>query len=126
VKDGYYYPDWGLPTLQATPTRCVDTLHMAPNYDDADWTRMTVTLLGVVAALAEDFTVTVKDVTNTVDVGTITIASGTSPTNGKITDDLTISSGTWEDDTDVQLFVECEDAWVGGVHVEVFYEMNPS
>lgn len=126
VKDGYYYPDWGLPTLQATPNQCVDTLHLPPGYDDADWTRLVVTLLGVPSALAENFTVTVKDVTNSVDVGAITFTSGTAPTSGKITDDLTISSGSWSDDTDVQLFVECEDNWVGGVHVEAFYEANPA
>jgi hypothetical protein len=126
VKDGYYYPDWGLPTLQATPTQCTDTLHIPPGYDDADWSRMTVTLQGVTGALTADMTLTVKDVTNSVDVGSITIASGTSPTNGKIEDDLTISSGSWSDSTEVQVFVECEDNWVGGVHVEAFYDLNPS
>jgi hypothetical protein len=126
VKDGYYYPDWGLPTLQATPDACVDTLHIPPGYDDADWTRIAVSILGTNAALLEDFTVTVKDVTNSVDVATFTFASGTSPTNGKIEDSATISSGSWTDDTDVQLFVECQDDFVGGVHVEAFYAMNPS
>jgi len=126
VKDGYYYPDWGLPTLQATPDQCVDTLHLPDDFTDADWTRMTLTLQGVPSALTEDFTATVKDVTNTVDIGVITIASGTAPTGGKITADLTISSGSWTDDTDVQLFIECEDDLVGGVHVEAMYRMNPT
>lgn len=126
VKDGYYYPDWGIPSLQGTPTQCVDTLHIPPNYDDADWTRLAVTLQGVQAALTADFTVTVKDVTNSVDVATLTFASATSPTNGKIEDSVTIPSGSWSDDTDVQIFVECEDDWVGGVHAEAFYQMNPS
>jgi Ni,Fe-hydrogenase III small subunit len=80
----------------------------------------------VTGALTADMTLTVKDVTNSVDVGSITIASGTSPTNGKIEDDLTISSGSWSDSTEVQVFVECEDNWVGGVHVEAFYDLNPS
>jgi hypothetical protein len=126
VKDGYCYPDWGIPTLQATPTQCVDTLHIPPDYTDADWTRMTVTLLGVNAALTEDMTFTVRDVTNTVDIGVITFASGSSPSGGKIEDDLVISSGSWVDSTDIQVFIECEDNWLGGVHIEVFYSMNPS
>ncbi|HVE28341.1 MAG TPA: hypothetical protein VNC22_23195 [Sporichthya sp.] len=126
IKDGYYYPDWGIPSLQATPTQCVDTLSLPTGYDDASWKRIIVTLHGLSGALTEDFTVTVKDVTGTVDVATLTIASGTAPTSGKIYSDATIVSGSWDDNTDIQAFIECEDDLVGGCHIEVQYELNPS
>lgn len=126
IKDGYYYPDWGIPSLQATPDECVDTLSLPTGYDDASWTRLIVTLQGVGSALLEDFTVTVKDVTNTADVATLTIASGTAPTSGKIRQDVAIGSGSWVDDTDIQVFIECEDDFVGGAHIEAQYELNPS
>lgn len=126
VKDGYVYPDWGIPLIQATPTQCVDTLHMPPGYSTADWTEIAVSVHGVVAALTADLVLTVKDVTNSVTIGSITFASGSAPTNGKLEDTATISSGSWVDNTDIQLLVACQDDFVGGVHVEVFYEANPT
>lgn len=124
VVDGTAYPDWGIPNL--TAAQRVITLNMPPGFTDADWTRIVVTIHGATGALTENFTATVRDITNSVDVAALTIASGTAPSSGKIRSAATIGSGAWTDNTDLRLTVACEDNLVGGLQVDVFYAMNPT
>lgn len=124
VIDGTSYPDWAIQDL--ADAQRVITLNMPPGFTDADWTRIVVTLHGVTGALTADFTATVRDVTNSVDVAALTIANGTAPSSGKIRSAAAISSGSWVDDTDLRLTLACQDDLVGGLQVDVFYAMNPT
>lgn len=121
VLDDTKYPDWGQPGL-ANSQRW-DALHLPPDYTGADWTRLVITVMNVTSPLTANLIVTLKDLTNTVDIATWTWPSGTAPISNALHADLTISSGSFTDWIKVQWHIEnVQDGNAFGLHAEAFYE----
>jgi hypothetical protein len=115
------YPDWGQPGLDNTLRW--DALHLPPGYTGADWMRFVVTVVNVSSPLTSALTVTLKDLTNSVDVATKTWPSGTAPSGGALHGDLSISSGSFTDWIKVQWHIASAQADNSfGLHGEAFYE----
>lgn len=122
VLDDKKYPDWGLPGLDVSERW--DALHLPPGYTGADWTRFVISVGHVTATLTEALTITLKDLTNSVDVATWTWPAGTSPVSSALHADLTISSGSFTDWIKVQWHIVNAEAALASarVHGEAFYE----
>lgn len=117
-----YYPDWGLPGLSDSDR--TDVLMIPPGYDGADWTRISVLVTNVTAALASNLGIELLDLTNSVTVGSITIPSGTTPIGNQIIAYATISSGSFTDLTKIQWHVTtAEDGNSFGLHAQACYNL---
>lgn len=121
VLDDKKYPDWGLPGLDVSQRW--DALHLPPDYTGGDWTRMVLTVMNVTAPLTEALTITLKDLTNAVDVATWTWPAGTAPISSALHADKAITSGSFTDWIKVQWHIENVQAGNAfGLHGEAFYE----
>lgn len=115
------YPDWGQPGLDTS--KRWDALHLPPDYTGADWTRMVVTVVNVSNPLTTALKVTLKDLTNAVDVATWTWPAGTAPVSNALHADKAITSGSFTDWIKVQWHIETVEADNAfGLHAEAFYE----
>ena len=122
VLDDVRYPDHGIPDL-ADADR-VAVMRIPSTLTTGTWDRLAVTLYNVTAAPTANIVVVLKNITDVVDVGTVTITSGTSPTSNMIITETSIS-GTFTDEEVLQWHISnAPDDNAFGLYADAFYELT--
>lgn len=123
VIEGQRYPNFGIPGLADNDR--VEIIRLPPGFTTGTWTRLAVTLHNVTGVTTEDVVVVLRNVTDAVDVATLTIASGTSPSSNRIIDEVAIGAGTIADEDALQWYISgAADDNAYALRADAFYELS--
>jgi hypothetical protein len=123
VIAGQRYPNFGIPGLADNDR--VEIIRLPPGFTTGTWTRLAVTLHNVTGATTDDVVCVLRNVTDTVDVATVTIASGTSPTSNRIVTEVAIGAGTIADEDALQWYIaDAPDDNAFALRADAFYELS--